>query len=340
MKKRIFVYATFVLFAMSLFSCAAQQTVDASEAVSCISSLTQDSKVVVTGELTDELISDIARAVFFCDYKVALDLSDATGLTEWTATRLISIRDEEESPVFQECENLVEIVLPKTITEIGNYAFYDCTSLESVTIPDSVTEIGWQAFDYCTSLKSVVFKDSKNWFDRNENAVDLSNSKKAAVYLTEEANFIKKDETKTSSSSSNKGTSKGGKATIKSSDGKTKVNLIGTWTNNGNNGIKDTLKINSDGTFFYSAYTNSYSGPKQLSHKPDGTMSTSIGYESKGNWRIIDGNILHREYTSSWATDSDILSEVAPRKGEVTDREIRVLGEDQIFFGDRIWTKQ
>lgn len=340
MKKKIFVYATFVLFAMSLFSCAAQQTVDAAEAVSCINSLTKDSKVVVTGELTDELISDIARAVFFGDYKVDLDLSDTTGLTEWTATRLISLRDEEESPVFEHCENLVGIVLPKTITEIGAFAFWGCENLKRVIIPNSVTEIGWTAFASCTSLKSVLFKDSKNWLDSQQEPVDVSNPSKAAAYLTEEANLLRKDETKTSSSSSNKGTSKGGKATIKSSDGKTKVNFIGTWTSNGKNGIKYTLKINSDGTFFYSAYTNSYPGPQQLSRKPDGTMSTSIGYESKGNWRIIDGNILHREFTSSWATDYETLSKVAPKKGEVTDREIRVLGEDQIFFSDAIWTKQ
>lgn len=327
------------------------------------SSTGKNIKVVVTGEFENDSLEDFRNALISLKNReynymlrstfIDLDLSNTTELDEigekafFSCANLSSIVipnsvTEIGNEAFYDCRSLESVTIPNSVTTIGDYAFFGCTSLANVTIPNSVTEIGWNAF---SDLKSVVFKDSKNWFDGDENAVDLSNSKKAAEYLVqEECPYLYKDITKSASankSAKSSSKSSGGKnVVIKSSDGKTKVNLVGTWTSSGNNGLKFTLKINSDGTFFYSAYTNSYSGPKQLSHKPDGTMSTSIGYESKGNWRIIDGNILHREYTSSWATDSDILSEVAPRKGEVTDREIRVLGEDQIFFGDAIWTKQ
>ena len=50
------------------------------------------------------------------------------------------------------------IIIPNTVTTIGNWAFAGCTSLETIVIPASVTSIGKGAFMGCTSLKSVVFE--------------------------------------------------------------------------------------------------------------------------------------------------------------------------------------
>ena len=41
---------------------------------------------------------------------------------------------------------LKEIILPNSVTSIGDYAFYGCNGLTSVTIPDGVTSIGFGAF--------------------------------------------------------------------------------------------------------------------------------------------------------------------------------------------------
>ena len=57
-------------------------------------------------------------------------------------------------------ELVTEIVIPDTVTSIGNYAFYDCTFLTSIEIPDSVTSIGEYAFYKCTSLTSIEIPDS------------------------------------------------------------------------------------------------------------------------------------------------------------------------------------
>ena len=57
-------------------------------------------------------------------------------------------------------ELVTDLVIPDSVTSIGNYAFSGCRSLASIVIPDSVTSIGDDAFKYCSSLTSVVIPDS------------------------------------------------------------------------------------------------------------------------------------------------------------------------------------
>ena len=58
-----------------------------------------------------------------------------------------------------EC-NVETIILPKTITSIGQNAFYQCTGLTSINIPNRVKNIGDRAFNGCTSLTSVTIGNS------------------------------------------------------------------------------------------------------------------------------------------------------------------------------------
>lgn len=68
-------------------------------------------------------------------------------------------------PVFvgqslQSFQDKLEVVLPKSLKEIGDYAFYKCYNLVSVNIPNSVTSIGYEAFSWCSSLTSITIPNS------------------------------------------------------------------------------------------------------------------------------------------------------------------------------------
>ena len=61
---------------------------------------------------------------------------------------------------FYDCDTLINVTLPDSVTSIGNYAFSCCSGLTSMTIPDSVTSIGDFAFDGCSGLTSITIPDS------------------------------------------------------------------------------------------------------------------------------------------------------------------------------------
>ena len=52
------------------------------------------------------------------------------------------------------------IVVPSSVSYIGDYAFNDCRNIKNVTIENGVTSIGKMAFRYCSALESVTIPPS------------------------------------------------------------------------------------------------------------------------------------------------------------------------------------
>ena len=61
---------------------------------------------------------------------------------------------------FEDCKSLRSLVIPNSVTSIGESAFSFCSSLKSIVLPDGVTSIGNGAFAYCGSLKNLVLPES------------------------------------------------------------------------------------------------------------------------------------------------------------------------------------
>lgn len=75
---------------------------------------------------------------------------------------------------FENRPELVEIVLPDTITEIMDGAFNYCTKLKKINIPDSVKKLGVGVFDGCEELEYESLNGLKylgNWLIDAKNAV-------------------------------------------------------------------------------------------------------------------------------------------------------------------------
>lgn len=57
---------------------------------------------------------------------------------------------------YRHYRRLQSIIVPDSVTWIGDNAFWGCSSLKNVTIGNSVTWIGDNAFAYCSALENVT----------------------------------------------------------------------------------------------------------------------------------------------------------------------------------------
>ena len=139
-----------------------------------------ESMVIPTGitEIPDELFS-------WCQKLISVELHDGITAIGSGAFQICRSLSEIDIPAgltklggdaFLDCDSLTEfvwpeaitfvgtalrssgireLVLPETVTSIGECAFDGCTSLEKITIPDSVTSFGDYAFRSTTSLSEI-----------------------------------------------------------------------------------------------------------------------------------------------------------------------------------------
>lgn len=66
-----------------------------------------------------------------------------------------------DQKAFEQNHNITSVVIPASVTKIGNYAFYYCKNLAAVTIAgNSSLTIGNCAFYYCIKLSSVTYQST------------------------------------------------------------------------------------------------------------------------------------------------------------------------------------
>ena len=64
---------------------------------------------------------------------------------------------------FEECKGLKSIIIPSSVTSLGEWCFASCSSLTSITIPSSVTSLGYACFESCSGLTNITIPSSVNF---------------------------------------------------------------------------------------------------------------------------------------------------------------------------------
>ena len=114
--------------------------------------------------LTDKVEYVDAQAFKYCNKLTEIEVDDENS-TYSSVDGMLLTKDKETLVLFPPGKaNESFIVLPPSLTTIGDYAFYECTNLYHVTIPNKVTKIGKRSFGLCSNLKTIAFL--------NENMVD------------------------------------------------------------------------------------------------------------------------------------------------------------------------
>lgn len=115
-----------MLKTLDVSTCASLRTVDCSSNMLTVLNLGEKS-ALVSLQCSDNIIG-------------AMDLSGCTALKSLSCSN----------------NKLTGVIIPESMTRIGNAAFSGCTRLKSITIPASVIRIDENAFNNCTSLSNIA----------------------------------------------------------------------------------------------------------------------------------------------------------------------------------------
>ena len=115
-------------------------------------------------EIPDSVTSIGSDVFYGCSAMKELHISSVeawckVSLYDYTSHPFVSSRAAERN-IYINGEKITNLVIPDSVTSIGEYAFSGCSGLTSIDIPDSVTSIGRSAFRGCSGLTSIVIPDS------------------------------------------------------------------------------------------------------------------------------------------------------------------------------------
>ena len=116
-------------------------------------------------------IKSIGQDAFFCANLISVHISD---LNAWCN---INFESKDSNPLYRSSvfsywnnrednhlylngTEIKDLVIPKELTIVGDYAFAGCNGITSINIHNSVTNIGIGAFSYCMGLNTIDIPNS------------------------------------------------------------------------------------------------------------------------------------------------------------------------------------
>ncbi len=111
--------------------------------------------------------SDVVIPSYIFGEKVTVIHSMGGGAKYITSVTIPKSVTEIDEYAFSGCKELKSVTIPNSVTNIYPYTFRNCTGLTSIKIPDSVKSISNDAFYGCTGLKSVTIPNRVKTINNN-----------------------------------------------------------------------------------------------------------------------------------------------------------------------------
>ena len=84
---------------------------------------------------------------------------------------------------FRSIRGLKSISIPDTVTSIGFQNFYGDSQLQSITLPAGLKELGYGSFGWCTALKSIEVSPDNPYFEMKDNMLIEKATQKLVYFL-------------------------------------------------------------------------------------------------------------------------------------------------------------
>lgn len=131
-------------------------TVDSHGNILLLNYIGNDENVVIPSQIKDKKVTDIGIA--FLNYNMGEDDFISNNIKEITIPETVT---EIKLYAFMACLDLKNVYLPDNLETIAPYAFAYCYNLSSVTLSDKIKSVGEGAFAECASLSDVYYSGTQ-----------------------------------------------------------------------------------------------------------------------------------------------------------------------------------
>ena len=142
----------------AFYDCTSLTSITIPESVRSISHFAFLNCRSFTGIIIPETLTTIGNGVFSRCEKLTSIMVDANNPNYASESGILYNKAKTEILAYPSASG--NIIIPASVTSIGDSAFSRCASLTSITIPASVTSIGEGAFRGCTGLTNITIPTS------------------------------------------------------------------------------------------------------------------------------------------------------------------------------------